>query len=234
MARIDFHSHILPGMDDGSRSVEESLAMLRASAAYGVSTMVAAPHFYARHESPEAFLARRTRALAALDAARTAELPAVIPAAEVYFFAGMSAVDALDRLCIGDSRFLLLEMPFEPWSRSVVQEVIKLIHMRQITPVLAHIERYLKFQRGTERLDELLSCGALAQMNAACVNGWRTRRSALRMIRDERVHLLGSDCHNMADRRPDLGAAYAVIERKLGRRTTDRIDDLGTYILKQT
>ena len=62
----DIHSHILPGMDDGSRSTEESLAMLAASAAQGVRAIAATPHFYAMENSPEEFLARRAAAVARL------------------------------------------------------------------------------------------------------------------------------------------------------------------------
>ena len=57
--RVDFHSHILPGVDDGSRSVEESLEMLRAVARQGIGTVVATPPFYANHDTPERFLRRR-------------------------------------------------------------------------------------------------------------------------------------------------------------------------------
>ena len=207
--------------------------MLHASAAYGVDTMVATPHFYARRESPEQFLNRLAQALAALDAVKTDGLPAVIPAAEVYFFSGMSQEVSLDRLCIGGSRYLLLEMPFEPWSRSVVQEVGKLVYNRRIIPILAHIERYLKFQKGTDRLEELLSYDVLVQMNAEYINNLWTKGKALRMLARGQVHLLGSDCHNMSDRRPDLGAARTAVERKLGADILDEIDALGTQVLKQ-
>lgn len=229
---VDFHSHILPGMDDGSRDAAESLEMLRASAAYGVDTMVATSHYYARRETPEEFLTRRARALETLEAVRTPGLPRIVPAAEVCFFAGMSRDPALDRLCIGKSRYLLLELPFEPWSRSVLQEVGNLVHVRGITPILAHIERYLKLQRGTGRLEELLSYDVLVQMNAEFINSMWTGGKALRMLGRGEVQLLGSDCHNMADRRPNLGAARAAVARKLGGGVLDEIDALGRHILE--
>lgn len=230
---IDFHSHILPGMDDGSRNVQEALEMLRKSAAYGVDTVVATPHFYARRESPVQFLARREQALTALREAVDPDLPAIVPAAEVAFFSGISHEAAIDQLCIGSSNYLLLEMPFERWSRSVLREVLNLMQSHHITPILAHIERYLKLQKGTDRLEELLSYGALVQMNAEYVSGLFTSGKALRMIHCGDVHLLGSDCHNMQDRKPNLDTACRIISRKLGDNVLADMTALGRQILNQ-
>ena len=104
--RVDFHSHILPGVDDGSRSVEESLEMLRAEARQGIGTVVATPHFYANHDTPERFLRRRAAAWEMLQTAMAQEagLPEVIPGAEVYYFSGISDSDQLHRLTTGQKR----------------------------------------------------------------------------------------------------------------------------------
>ena len=64
---IDFHTHILPGIDDGSASVEESIELLKAEAAQGITKVVATPHFYANYDSPERFLERRAKAKVLLD-----------------------------------------------------------------------------------------------------------------------------------------------------------------------
>ena len=85
---IDFHSHILPGIDDGSKNLEQSLEMMRRSARQGVDTMVATPHFYAHHDDPERFLKRRAEAERSLREAMAAEsgLPELAIGAEVYYF----------------------------------------------------------------------------------------------------------------------------------------------------
>lgn len=81
---IDLHTHILPGMDDGSRDVLESLAMLEASAAQGVGLVAATPHFYAEENSPERFLSRRAEAAQRLRAALRPGLPEIRLGAEVH------------------------------------------------------------------------------------------------------------------------------------------------------
>ena len=115
---MDFHSHILPGADDGSRSVEESLAMLKMAAEQGVRHMVATPHFYAHHDDPAAFLERRAEAWQRLAEAMTRQpgLPDISLGAEVYFFRGISQSDVMEDLIIQGTRCLLVEMPESPWT----------------------------------------------------------------------------------------------------------------------
>ena len=98
----DFHTHVLPGVDDGSASVEESLALLQMEAEQGIGQVVATPHFYANHDTPERFLQRRERAEATLREALTGkpDMPELFMGAEVYFFPGMSDSDALNELTI--------------------------------------------------------------------------------------------------------------------------------------
>ena len=99
---IDFHTHILPEVDDGSDSLETSIAMLRAEASQGIRRVVATPHFYAQHDTPERFLARRTEAELRLreEMAKHPGLPELSIGAEVYYFPGVSNSDILSALTI--------------------------------------------------------------------------------------------------------------------------------------
>jgi protein-tyrosine phosphatase len=210
---IDFHSHVLPGIDDGSRSVEESRRMLAASAGQGITHMAATPHFYPTENSPEQFLARRGQAAARLRAVWQPEFPRLLMGAEVCYFDGISRSGGLEALRIEGTSLLLLEMPVQTWSDRMAAE-IKALHSRPgFTVLLAHIERYLRLQRGAV-WDGLLAAGVLMQSNASFFLRWSTRRRAVHMLEAGRLHLLGSDCHNMADRAPRMGGALAVIGEK--------------------
>lgn len=207
---IDIHSHVLPGMDDGSRSVEESLAMLRASAAQGISHMAATSHFYPMENSPEQFLARRAAAVERLREAWQPGLPELLLGAEVYFFEGMSSIAELDALRLEGTELLLVEMPFSPWTDRMVSELLAVHERRGMTVLLAHIERYFRFQpKGI--WDDLLDRGVLMQCNAGFFLSWKTKGKARRMLAEGRIHLLGSDSHNMSARPPRLGEALSVI-----------------------
>ncbi|MCL2060836.1 MAG: capsular polysaccharide biosynthesis protein, partial [Oscillospiraceae bacterium] len=136
---IDFHSHILPGMDDGSGSVSQSLAMLRMYATQNVGTVMATPHFYREAETVESFLKRRGAALLQLqgEIADGIGFPQIVPAAEVNFFHGISRSEDIDQLCMGDSRCMLLELPFEKWESRILGEIRALSSLRGITTILA-------------------------------------------------------------------------------------------------
>lgn len=230
---IDFHSHILPGVDDGSATVEESLRMLRLQAEQGVTHVVATPHFYPHHDSPEAFLKRRLEAENQLRKAMSQEtgLPELIMGAEVYYFSGISDSDILPRLTIGENRYILIEMPQLPWTESMFRELEQIWLKWGITPIVAHVDRYLSPLRTHHIPERLAKLPVVVQANANFFLQRSTRSMALRMLRAGQIHLLGSDCHNMDSRKPNLGDAISLIEKRIGSIPVENIRELGRKVL---
>lgn len=234
---IDVHSHILPKIDDGSSSAEESLRMLSESRHQGVDVMIATPHFYAAQNPPAVFLQRRAAAYEQLmnaleQASATTAWPQIRCGAEVAYFTGMSNCEELPLLCIEGTNILLLEMPFCRWSSAVLQEVLVAKERFRLRFIIAHIERYIDDQpSGT--LEEMLDTGLFIQANAGCFLHWSSRGKALRRLRKKQIHLLGSDCHNMVSRPPDLGQATAVIEAKCGRDAVNTLRENAWELLNQ-
>ena len=111
---FDCHCHILPGIDDGSKNVEMSLAMLDLEVRQGVEGIIFTPHFYADMNSPSTFLRRRENAVRELEAnlSRLPQVPDYRLGAEVHYFRGMSRSDGIESLCIGNSNYILIDMPF--------------------------------------------------------------------------------------------------------------------------
>ncbi|HHX71723.1 MAG TPA: capsular polysaccharide biosynthesis protein [Clostridiales bacterium] len=218
---FDFHSHILPQMDDGSRSVAESIGMLEVAAKQGVVAMAATPHYYRSRESIDRFLTRRAASHAALNEAliedETAALPALRLGAEVAFFTEMSRDPALAELCIAGTDCLLVEMPFSEWGSHTVNEIYAILSNFDLTLVLAHVERYADFQNQSQRLFDLLDMGVYLQMNAEYIIASSSRRNALKFLKAGWPCLLGSDCHNLTSRKPNLGEAWQIVEAKLSR-----------------
>ena len=231
----DMHSHILPGMDDGSKDPAMSLRMLQAAASQGTEKILATPHYYPV-ESVRDFLVRREQAALQLQQAMSAAgqpLPEVYLAAEVAYRPGIGYEEDLQKLCIGQSEFLLLELPFSPWGAEVLRDIRNIICTKGITPVLAHLERYLRIQK-KKVLQEVLQQGVLVQMNAEAVQQRQTRRKALGMLKSGMVHLLGSDCHNMTSRAPNLGTTVQQLRQMRGMdRALDQISFISTDILEQ-
>ena len=230
---IDFHSHILPEVDDGSSSLEESYAMLLAEARQGVEHVVATPHFYARRDSVDGFLHRRREA--AKEIARLYEhdqrLPDITLAAEVYYFPGISETDILPRLTIGGGRYILIEMPKSPWTDNMYRELARIYEYHRLIPVLAHIDRYISPLRTHGIPKRLAELPVLVQANASFFTDRYTSGQAFKLLSSGMIHLLGSDCHNMDDRKPNLGPAMQLIAEKMGRRTVKAINSRGAGIL---
>lgn len=224
---IDFHSHILPGIDDGSASLEESIAMLQLEAEQGIEHVVATPHFYARHHSPEGFLEKREAAEALLreEMAKYEGLPTLSVGAEVYFFPGIADSEALQQLTIDKNRCIILEMPQCSWSESMYKEIEGISIKQGLLPIIAHIDRYIRPFGSYQFVKRLSELPVLVQANASFFLRKSTRRMALRMLREDQIHLLGSDCHNTTSRPPNLGQALDVIRKQLGAEAFDRIED---------
>lgn len=217
----DLHSHFLPGIDDGCRTVEESVALLEYSRQRGIAGMIATPHYYPK-ESIDRFLARRQAADEQLRQAIQVggyEVPDWYLGAETAYYEGLVRAEGLDRLCLGHSRYLLLELPFEKWGSNVIRDIYTLSNVCGITPILAHLERYLDIQ-DRDMLEQVCEADVLIQMNAEyIIDRWSTR-DAVKRIRNGYVQVLGSDAHNMRTRRPDIHEAVRILEQK------DLADDL--------
>lgn len=221
----DFHSHILPGIDDGSASVEESIAMLQMEAAQGVRHVVATPHFYAQHDTPERFLRRRTEAEARLreEMEKHPGLPDLSVGAEVYFFRGISGWEILPELGIDRTGHILVEMYGAPWEEYVYQELEDIQARQGLTPVIAHVDRYIGPLRQYGIPERLAYLPVKVQANASFFVRPATRRLAMRILKNDQIHLLGSDCHDLTNRPPNLETAVRQIRRQLGDQAIDRI-----------
>ena len=227
---IDFHSHILPGIDDGSKDCEMSLQMIRALSEQGVDTIAATSHFYATQQSPLRFLERRQHAFERLIEVLPADSPQILLGAEVLYFPGFSHIQELPRLFLQGTDILLLEMPFETWTDYMIREVNEIARSGSCRILLAHIERYY-FQQRRDVWDSFLDNGVMMQSNADFFLPFRTRQKALHLLKDGRIHVLGSDCHNITTRPPRLSEAYNIIHRRFGQAALDEIDALGRYLL---
>ena len=201
----DIHTHILPGVDDGAKTGEESLAMLRFQRQSGVERLYLTPHFYPRRQGFEEFLEKRA---AAWETLRTltagADIPEMRLGAEVHYSPDILEMD-LRRLTLGDTDFLLLEMPHMVYP-AYGEQVISRILEEGITPILAHVERFPYFRKDPALLKRLIDLGALGQVSADALHLKLDKGFAKACLGCGLAQLVGSDAHNMDDRRPCMEA----------------------------
>lgn len=231
MGIIDFHSHFLPDMDDGSKNIEMTETMLRISASQGIDTMVATPHFYGDSMTINNFLANRANALHKTEGIAADLGIRIISGSETAFFPGISRAEKIEELCIGDTKLLLLEMPFRPWTEKDLQEIRHLIG-RGIKPIIAHLERFYHYQTDKEIIPAVLDMPVYIQLNVACLLHWNSRRLPLKLFKSGQAHLLGSDSHNITSRPQNLADGRKVLEKKLGIDFLEEMDRFGISLLE--
>ena len=228
---IDFHSHILPFIDDGSSSIEESVALLSMLKDQGIKTVVATPHYDAKRDTPEAFVSKRNESYEKLLPNIKDGFPKVILGAEVSYYPGIERLKGIRSLTAGESDLLLLEMPISVWTEYTVKELVDLTTTKNMTVVLAHAERYLGLQ-SLKTIELLNDSGILRQYNADFFLRFGQKRKALKMLERGEIHLIGSDCHNLSMRPPRIGEAYGLMKKKLGEAYGLMKKKLGGSLLK--
>lgn len=228
---IDFHSHILPGVDDGSKNAETSLEMLRISAEQGVTDVCLTPHFYAEQNTPGEFLEKRRIAAEELFSRLEDGLPTIRLGAEVKYFEGICRCEELELLKLQGTNIILIEMPFMDWTDRIWRDIEEISSYPNMQVMLAHVERYLQFN-AEKYLTESAVSDILIQSNAEnFVSGFFQRRKAMKMLQKGMIDVIGSDCHNLGSRPQNIAEARKAIQKSLGSSALERIDKIGENIL---
>ena len=157
----DFHAHILPNADHGSSSVTESLKQLELARKFGVSRIVATPHFYPNASSVDHYLAKRNEAYKLLKDNMPPDSPEIKLGAEVLLCPNICRIAGFEKLCIDGTKTILIELPFNDFGREYIYAVKDIISAGYDV-VLAHVERY-----DEEIVEEFLALGAKVQINAS-------------------------------------------------------------------
>lgn len=211
----DLHSHFLPGMDDGAADVKTAEAILASSFSQGAAGMAATSHYY-NFESIRSFIERRQESFEQLKEALKREHPewaeSIVLGAEAAYHPALAHDDDLELLCLGKSRYLLLEMPFRPWSSQVLRDVRMIRQERGLIPVIAHLERYADYV-GEAAVDSILEEDVLIQVNAGELLSFGSRRRVIRMIKHGIADVLGSDAHNMSSRPQTMAAGIERLKK---------------------
>ena len=193
MSVIDFHSHIIPKGDHGCNSEQVALRQLKLLFNAGIGTVIATPHFYPNRHNVKDFNENIERRLSSLLTALPDKRPQIMLGTEVLIFENIDRMNGIDDLCIRGTKIMLLEMPMgNEWSNSLFKTVNKLIE-KDITIVLAHIDRYLPKHK--EDIKCLLDMGALAQINASSFKKFLFKKHLVPFLNDDRLVAFGTDIH---------------------------------------
>ncbi len=223
---IDLHSHILPGIDDGARDVEESVAMARIYAAAGYAVVVATPHYIPGTSwAPEAAAVRDGVAeLNEVLIRRGVDLK-VLAGMEIAMDPSISDLLAQDRLLpLGGSDYLLVEVPFQQLPYGWDQVVFDLIsHGYRV--LLAHPERCARLVEKPGIFEKIIETGCGIQVNWGSLLGHygsRESRLARNLAAKGYIHCMATDSHDMKHRNPGfVPQALAVLHKIVGEEGVD-------------
>ncbi|MDD4850389.1 MAG: capsular biosynthesis protein [Gemmiger sp.] len=209
---VDLHCHILPGIDDGAKTIEDSAALLQQELKDGVAGIVFTPHFYYERTTPALFVENRKQAFRQVaNYAKQNKLPlAAKLGAEVYFTRVLPTLE-LSHLAFAGTRYILIELPTTHHPGGIEDTLFE-ICQQGYTPILAHVERYPYVTEDPTLLYNWVSSGVLAQINASgLLRGGPGARLLHKYMGWNLVHLICSDAHSMAHRPPNLRAAYDLL-----------------------
>ena len=219
LSSIDIHTHILPGMDDGSKNEDESRQMLARLAEQNVVTAALTPHYYHYKESLIDFLTRRNASLQILKPISDSMGIHILPASETYLTEDLLNESDLKELCFQSTQLLLVEMPLNSiFSARDIMLLERIVSDYSITPVLAHIERYPRLLNSDELISELLEIGCLMQVNLCSMTESNAfiRKKLMHLLSDHLISFVGTDCHRMSFRPPEYTKYIDYISKKLG------------------
>lgn len=224
MKFVDVHSHILPNLDDGSRSMEQSLNMLRIACEEGIRTVVATPHNMPGKGCPSRELIQEQ-----IDALRRAaaqeNIPVKILLGTEYFFRE-EVLELLEENCVityPGTNCVLVE--FDPYTeRHYIRNAVREILSFGYTPVIAHVERYMQLMEKKKEIDEIRQMGALIQVNSNSVtgeNGRKVQKDVKALLKEGLVDLIGTDAHSDGHRAPRMLECEKYITKKFGSETAN-------------
>ena len=212
----DLHTHVLPAIDDGSKTAKEAATLVRKLAAQGVECIVATPHFLPYRESVDSFVKRRSIAAEKLqeELSDLPSAPKILLGSEVLFSSSIFNLPDLRPLCIEGTNKLLLEFSENvAVSPRLLQHMIRFPAEKGVVPVLAHIERYKNLISSKSALQELIDHDCLLQLSCNAIAPLLLRRKVKSVLKNEMVHALGSDAHNLTTRPPTWDENLEMIQK---------------------
>ena len=223
---FDMHCHIVPGVDDGSKSLEESKKMLRKEYADGVRNIILTPHFRYRMFEPSAELVQQQYEKLRAIAPTIGEDLKLYLGCELH--TSMDMVDCLKngtRLTMAGSRYVLTEFSGGD-DKAYIKERVQQLKFNGFLPIMAHVERYRAVMGDLDFIEELRDFGAFIQVNADTISGrdgFGMKRFAKKLMKAHLLDFVGSDGHGIKSRTPEMGKAWEQVVKVMGEAYAKRI-----------
>lgn len=215
---VDIHNHLLPGIDDGAKSEEISLNMLKIAVSEGISSIIATPHYitdynaYKKEDYDKAY--QRI-----CDLIQVHGLDLSLYQGNELFIDSASSKELKASRCLtlAGSRYVLVELP-NRLNKAITDELLYGIEYNGFSIVLAHIERYDYFKENPNFITEYIKRGYYTQINTSSITSSdkTMRKYCKKLVKNDFVHFIATDAHNTTRRSPSMQAAYGIVKKWIG------------------
>lgn len=237
---IDIHSHILPGIDDGAKDLQDSVLMAKQAVDTGITHVIATPH----HKNGT-FINDPIEILKQTDELNKVlveqEIPLkVLPGMELHLYGDISKdMEDITQNIIPLSegnKYILIELPYS-YVPHFTEAIFFKLQLMGYIPIIAHPERNAEIKRQPNRLFDLINHGALAQVTAASVVGQfgkKLQRFTMKLLKHNLVHFIASDAHNTTNRSFELVAAYTYLEEHFSKKHREFMVENSIHVVNGT
>lgn len=215
---IDMHCHLLPGVDDGSKDEKETEKMLRMAWKEGIRGILVTPHYHVDRSGDFSERCKKSYQKVCSMAKDIHPGMKIFLGNEIFYSAGV--VEALKKgeaLTLNGTRYVLVE--FATYVELLtVRKAIQELQYAGYAPIVAHMERYDCLKK-EEQVRELVEMGALMQVNASTLTGkmgMGVKRYMKKLLKEDLIHIVGTDAHSSRHRRPKMKKCLRYIQRKAG------------------
>jgi len=215
---IDIHCHILPGVDDGAKNVEDSITMAKEAAKEGIHTIVATPHLNNQYDNRKVEIREKVEELNLNLQAANINVK-ILPGQEPRIFGEILAdFEKGDIQTLNDSQYLFIEFPSSHVPR-YTEKLLFDLQVKGLTPIIVHPERNAELIERPDVLYNLVEKGALTQVTASSLCGYfgkKIKNFSIQLIENNLTHFIASDAHNVINRSFKMEEAFEFIESKFG------------------
>jgi protein-tyrosine phosphatase len=231
---IDLHCHILPGIDDGAQTMEESIAMAQAAVKQGITHILATPHVNHRYQNDADIVFEKVTELQKELNAREIPLQ-IFEGQEIRIYEDLVQDFLSGKLLTADveGRYMLIELPTQTIPEYTFPVLQKLISIG-VTPIIVHPERYLSIQENPSNVLDFLSQGCLLQLTAPSIcgiYGKETKNTAIELVKHGYIHMIASDAHGKGKRDFYMKQAFEKLEKQFGHNTTEYFNDVARSVV---
>lgn len=227
MQLFDMHSHILPGIDDGAKTIEDSLELLSCLKNQGVTNVCLTPHFYTNEISLEDFIAERAEKFEKFKPHIPNGMNIVL-GTEVYVTKYLFNNENIKGINYGNSNYILTEFAYNStFSGNSYEMLDRLMSEQGLIPVIPHVERYSFLVDNPDAIEDLKRLGVVIQTNISNYTKkapMMKRRRMLKLVSAGLIDIIGTDAHSFDHNTPELYSnAIECIAKKCGQQAVDRL-----------